>query len=189
MKKGIVSLWLSVLVSLSLILLMVLFYFLFLHGSREPEEIAALESSGIAAQNVLANLLDSEVVVDGKPVLFSDLVRLWHGKRVPDKALSGSALDFLDRVYAAAAGEEAMPAFRTVLKTPEKTKLVFWLSIQEKPRLEKEPVPVFIMGPFGPDVSYPADCLRLKTCPDAAGAFVPVSEERAVYVALWQVAA
>jgi hypothetical protein len=81
MKKGIVPLWFSVFFAFLAVALLLVFYFVFLRGSRAPEQIAVQESISATSNNVLVNYLNTPVVVNGETITFADLVRLWYNDR------------------------------------------------------------------------------------------------------------
>ncbi len=81
MKKAIIPLWLSLFFSLLAVALLLLFYFVFLRGSRAPDSIAITESYNSAAASMLVNYLNSPVAVQGEAVTFADLIRLWHNDK------------------------------------------------------------------------------------------------------------
>ncbi len=164
MKKAIIPLWLSLFFSLLAVALLLLFYFVFLRGSRAPDSIAIKESYNSAAAGMLVNYLDSPVAVQGEAVTFADLIRLWHNDKGKYRDLlvdaTKDALKNTDVEYTDAKGK--------------KTAGGFWVEISETipPTYNSEPPLIEINRQTSWYTS------------GRASALVPVSETKALVVTM-----
>jgi hypothetical protein len=65
--------------------LLILFFFVFLRGSKAPDQVAVEESMTEGANNVLINYLNSPVAVGSavgsEVVNFADLIRMWYKEK------------------------------------------------------------------------------------------------------------
>ncbi len=97
MKKGIITLWINLFFAFLAVLLMIVFYFVFLRGSKEPQQFAIQESSESIAHNVLLQYLQSPVSIDGVTAPFADhIIMGWKSKKNPYQGgLAGQTKQFL----------------------------------------------------------------------------------------------
>jgi hypothetical protein len=97
MKKGIVPIWISLFFAFLTIALLLLFYFVFLRGSREPQQIAIEESFTTVSHNVLVNYLNTPVTVQGETLSMTDLIRLARTKQDYLPELKAQTKKFLNQ--------------------------------------------------------------------------------------------
>lgn len=125
MKKGIVSLWFSLFFSFLAVALLILFYFVFLRGSRAPDQVAVEESMTASANNMLIQYLNSPVAVGTEAVNFADLIRIWYNDKPKYQP-------FLEQATA-----QALPKEAPLFDRGGVTTLVYWVEIYETADYQK----------------------------------------------------
>ncbi len=166
MKKGIVPLWISLFFSFLAVALLIVFYFIFLRGSRAPASIAIEESHSALANNMLISYLNTPVAVQGEAVTFADLIRLWHNDKNKYESLLQSATSAL----------LSKSAFASVDADGKAAKFEFWLEISKTPT-SQSPYPKSLLA-----INLPRS---VKVGAKKASTIIAVSGSETVTVTMW----
>jgi len=184
MKKGIVPLWISLFFSFLAVALLLVFYFVFLRGSREPDEVAVKHSSIALTQSTLLAYLNSPVVITGETMKFADALRIAWKKGKPDLkdpaliSLQEKTIEFIrlaefDYAGPSGKGKTGMSYALLVYTKPPGERKDQWLCIDTIPKER-------VGGWCGHPTAYP----EAYEWESKATTFVPVGEKETLYVAM-----